>query len=73
MIVLGVFEMPKQKIVKWKLDFNAGHTHFPESIFSILQGFSTLITLCQFTELQLLVFTVVANTANRKDTYILLK
>lgn len=46
MIVLGVFEMTKHKILKSKLGFNAGHKHFPEYIFSILQGFSTLITLC---------------------------
>ena len=46
MIVWGMFEMPKHKILKSKLSFNSGHKHIPDYIFSILQGFSTLITLC---------------------------
>lgn len=29
MIVLGVFEIPKYKILKSKLGFNAGHEHLP--------------------------------------------
>lgn len=74
MIVLAVFEMLKHKILTSKLGFNAAHKHSPEHIFSILQVFSTLITLCYFLmELQLLVFTVVTNAVNRKYTYILSK
>lgn len=40
--VLGVFEMPRHKILKCKLGISAGHQCFgPQYIFSILQQFRT--------------------------------